>query len=205
MCRDEFEAVLPWRGKVHRGRLFEEQIEVLLRLLAADPEAVTYDGEYNRVQGISLHPKPVQDPLTINVPGHNDAGLERAARLGLGIMVAAAAAESRLEALKPMLDRHGRDIADVDIIAEAELRLAATHDAAVEEYRASRQGQFRVDIRGADAEAVVAGNWIGTTDEVVEKRSPRSSDSASTTSTPSISRATALRTGWSRCTCSPRR
>lgn len=169
MCRDEFEAVLPWRGKIHRGRLFEEQIEILLRLLAADPEAVTFDGEYNRVEGISLHPKPVQDPLTIYVPGHNDPGMERAARLGLGVMVAAAAAESRLEALKPMLDSHGRGIADVDIIAEAELRLAPTHDAAVDGYLSSRQGHFRVTARGADADAVVAGNWIGTAEEVVEK------------------------------------
>jgi probable F420-dependent oxidoreductase len=169
MCRDEFDAILGWRGKVHRGRLMEEHIEVLQRLLAHEEGAVTYDGEYDGIEGISLHPKPVQDPLTIYVPGHNDAALERAARLNLGVMIAAAMAENRIEALKPLLAQQGRDIADVDIIAEAELRLAATHEAAVEQYLGSRHGKFRVDIRGAEADKVVAGNWIGTADEAIEK------------------------------------
>ena len=169
MCRDEIDAILVRQAKgANRGRLMTEHIEVLQRLLSHDPDPVTYDGEYDQVQGISLHPKPIQDPLTIYVPGHNDAALDRVARLGLGFMVPAALAGDRMAALEPVLERHGRSMSEIDVVAEGELRLAATHETAVAEHGASRQWKFRLE-RGQDQDAIVKANWIGTVDEVVEK------------------------------------
>jgi probable F420-dependent oxidoreductase len=169
MCRDEFDAILPRQSQgAHRGRLFEENIEVLQGLLAPGQDAVTFAGDHAEIQGINLNPKPAQERMTIYVPGHNDAALERVARLGLGFMVPAAVAANRMAALEPVLERHGRALADIDVIAEGEIRLADTREQAISDHGATRQMKFRSD-RGQDHDAVVGGQWIGTAADVVEK------------------------------------
>lgn len=169
MCRDEYVAVRPRDRKARRGTLMDECIEALRLLLARGEERVSYAGEYTAFNPIRLDPKPVQDPLPIYVPGRSAESLERIARFGLGLMVGAPAAAARIAELKPYAEQHGRDPAAIDVIAEGEIRLARTHEQAVREYRASRQGKFRVDIRGADFDQVLAANWIGTPDAVCEK------------------------------------
>jgi alkanesulfonate monooxygenase SsuD/methylene tetrahydromethanopterin reductase-like flavin-dependent oxidoreductase (luciferase family) len=80
-------------------------------------------------------------------------------------MVQAAIARDRIEALKPVLAQHGRDISEIDVVAEGQLRLAKTTEQAIADYEASRQGQFFLQ-RGAKMGKLVADNWIGTADEV---------------------------------------
>jgi len=169
MCRDEYEAVRPRDRKARRGKLMDECIETLRLLLAHGEERPSYSGEYAAFNPIRLDPKPVQDPLPIYVPGRATESLERAARFGLGLMVPAPMARERLEALRPHAERFGRDVAEIDLIAEGEIRLARSHEQAVRDYRASRHGKFRVDIRGADFDQVLAANWIGTPDAVCDK------------------------------------
>ena len=65
------------------------------------------------------------------------------------------------------MEKHGRNPADIPMLAEGELFLADSHEAAVRGYQRSRMGQYRT--RKADLEEIVAINWIGTSDEVVEK------------------------------------
>lgn len=165
--RDEFEAIKPRSRKAHRGKMMDELIESLSLLLGHDEDEVSFQGQYAEFQGVNLHPRPVQEPLPIYVPGKSPESLHRVARWGLGFMVGAANARERMDALRPVLEEHGRDLSQIDVIAEAELSLAGTHEAAVEHYRKSRQGQFRT--RRLDLDTVLAANWIGTPDEVVEK------------------------------------
>ncbi len=84
------------------------------------------------------------------------------------MMVQSAIARDRIEGLKPILAKYGRDISQIDVVAEGQVRLARTKEKAIAEYQASRQGQFSL-TRGAKLEKLIADNWIGTPDEVAEK------------------------------------
>ncbi len=169
MCRDEYVAIKPRDRKARRGTLLEECIEALRLLLSPGNGKVQFSGEYTEFRDIRLDPKPIQNPFPIYVPGRTPEALERVAHHGLGIMVAAAAARERLEALKPVCEKHGRSLADIDLIAEGEIRLASTREKAVAAYTASRQGKFRLEQRRQPLEPVLAANWIGTPEEVSEK------------------------------------
>ena len=77
----EFEALgVPFAA---RGRRFEEMI-VLLRRLWTEP-SVTVEGEFHRLTGVGLAPRPVQQPIPIWI-GTGDArpALERVGRLADG-------------------------------------------------------------------------------------------------------------------------
>ena len=167
--RDEFDSVQPRMRKAHRGRYMTELLEVLHLLLNGVDEPVCYQGEYVELDGVRVHPRPQQAPLPIYLPGRIDAGMERIARWGHGHMVRAATAKAQVEALGPFLERHGRSLSEIEVVAEAELCIADTHDTAVERYRASRMGHARIEKQGMDLQEVVDKNWIGTVDEVAAK------------------------------------
>lgn len=166
MCRDEFVTVRPRMAKAQRGDILDETIEALRRLLDAPRgEKMAMSGKHIEFGAIALDPRPIQHPFPIYVPGKTPDAFPRIARFGLGVMVQAAIARDRIEALKPVLAEHGRDIGEIDVVAEGQLRLAPTREQAIAAYQASRQGQFSL-MRGAKLEKLVADNWIGTPDEV---------------------------------------
>ena len=166
MCRDEFVAVRPRMAKAQRGDILDETIEALRLLLdAGSGEKSAMSGKHFEFGAIALDPRPLQRPFPIYVPGKTPDAFGRIARFGLGVMVQAAIARERIEGLKPVLAQHGRDIAQIDVVAEGQMRLARTREQAIAAYQASRQGQFSLG-RGAKLEKLVADNWIGTPDEV---------------------------------------
>jgi alkanesulfonate monooxygenase SsuD/methylene tetrahydromethanopterin reductase-like flavin-dependent oxidoreductase (luciferase family) len=171
--KDEFNMVRPRDKKVHRGRLLDEQIAALLKLFEWQGENVDFAGEYVEFHGLRLDPKPLQKRLPIYLPCRNEAMIERAAKWQLGAMFHAADANSHLPLIAAALERNGRVLQDIDIIGEAEVRIAKTHEAAVREYGDSVMGRYRT--RNAptgsrvELETLVERNWIGTVDEVVQK------------------------------------
>jgi len=164
--RDEFEAVRPRLAKAHRGRLLDEHLEILCRLLVEEAP-LHFQGEYVAVAGVAMNPKPAQRPLPVYLPGASDDAYPRAARWASGYMAPAAAMGDRLPALEGALARTGRSLAELDLVAEAELRLESDAERAVEAYRTSRMGQYR--LRRFTLEAIVEGNWIGTPRAVADK------------------------------------
>ena len=166
--RTEFQAVAAWRGRAHRGNMAAEFTEVLRRLLARGAGPVTFDGEYVCVRGVALDPKPVQDPLPFYMVGRNDDALERVAKFGNALMVSHGVAAERKRALAERAGAYGRAVDEFDVLAEGELRLAKTREAAAAAYRASRFGQYRA-ARGLDIDAQIAANWVGTPESVAEK------------------------------------
>ena len=142
-----------------------EFTEVLRRLLAHDDGAVTFDGEYVSIRGVALDPKPVQDPLPFCMVGRNDDALDRVARFGDALMVPHGAAAERKRALAERAGVYGRTIDEFDVLAEGELLLAETHEAAATAYRESRFGQYRA-MRGLDLDRQIAANWVGTPESV---------------------------------------
>ena len=165
MCRDEFEALNPRRPKAHRGTMLDECIE-LLRRFFSDDEPVTFDGEYNAVAGVSLYPKPQQNPLPIYVPVRAEEAYERIARWGLGITAPAAILLDRLRTLEPVLAKHGRKLSDIDAVAEGEVFFGKTREAAIAAYAKTRHGQFR--LKRQPLEQFLKQNFVGTVDDVLE-------------------------------------
>ncbi len=164
--REEFDAIRPREKNAHRGKMMDEKLEALKVLLDHENKEVNFEGEYVEFHGVNLNPKPLQKPLPMYVPGRTPDALERIARWGLGCMIRASDVGPRLDALRPILDKHGRDLSEIDVAAEAQLSLAKTHDAAVKSYQKSRLGQ--TNTRRQDINKIVAVNWIGTPAEVVE-------------------------------------
>jgi len=77
---DEYEACgVP----VHeRGARTDEALEIIIRLLRE--ENVSFEGRFNRMQRITIDPKPVQTPLPLWVSGRKEVAMRRAARYGSG-------------------------------------------------------------------------------------------------------------------------
>ena len=165
--REEFEAIRPRERKAHRGKMMDEKLEALQLLLSHDEGEVSFKGQYVEFQGVNLHPKPVQNPLPIYVPGKTPDALRRVARWGLGFMIRATNVRERIDALQPPLEEYGRDLSQIDVTAEASLSLARTHNAAIDHFQNSRLG-YRLK-RGQDIGQLVSDNWIGTPEEVSEK------------------------------------
>ena len=163
--RTEFKAVAAWRKRAHRGNMAAEFTEVLRRLLAHDDGSVTFDGEYVSIRDVALGPKPVQNPLPFYMVGRNDDALDRVARFGNALMAPHGAAAERKRALAERADTYGRTIDEFDVLAEGELLLAETHEAAAAAYRESRFGQYRA-LRGLDLDRQIAANWVGTPESV---------------------------------------
>ena len=163
--RSEFRAVAAWRGRAHRGDMAAEFTELLRRLLARDTGSVTFEGTYVTVRGVALDPKPVQDPLPFCMVGRNDHALERIAKFGNALMVPHGRAAELRRALAERAGAYGRTIDEFDVLAEGELLLASTREAAASAYRESRFGQYRVS-RGLDVDRQIAANWVGTPESV---------------------------------------
>ncbi len=76
----EFEASgVPFK---ERARRTDEAIEIIRRLWLEDQ--VTFQGEFYRLERVSILPKPVQTPPPIWIGGKSDAALRRTGRLGDG-------------------------------------------------------------------------------------------------------------------------
>ena len=167
--RDEFESVRAGRRRAHRGRMMDEHLEVLHHLLNGADEPVSFAGDYVKVKDVRMHPRPRQQPLPFYLPGRNDAAHARIARYGHGLMVPGAGASAHLQAMLPHLEANGRSLEELDVIAEGDMRLASSREAAVAGYFGSRMGHQRTKVRGLPADRLVEEHWIGTPEEVAEK------------------------------------
>ncbi len=163
--RQEFEAVMPRLAKAHRGRMFDEYLEVL-GLLLGEGE-VSFEGEYAHVRGVELFPKPVQSPVPLYFPGKTPATFARVAKWGNGLLVPLAMATDRMETLGALLEERGRSLDEIDVVAAVDLSLAETHEAAVALYLGTRAGEFALR-RQPEAQAL-SENWVGTPDAVLER------------------------------------
>ena len=163
--RMEFEAAQPRLAKAPRGAILDERLEVLIRLLEAGE--VSFEGEYANVRGVEMFPKPVQSPVPVYFPGKTPETLHRVAKWGHGLLVPLAMATDRMELLRSLLEERGRALSEIDVVAAADVCLAASHEAAAARYLSSRAGEFT--MRRLDADRAVAANWVGTPDEVIEK------------------------------------
>ncbi|MFD6063822.1 LLM class F420-dependent oxidoreductase [Rhodococcus wratislaviensis] len=78
--RVEYEAL--GEDFTNRGRRAAEQIDVLRRLWTE--ESFTYEGQYHRITGAGLAPRPLQRPIPVWLGGNSVLALERVGRLADG-------------------------------------------------------------------------------------------------------------------------
>src|SRR5262249_47343717 len=122
----------------HRGVLHEEGIQALSRLFCE--RRASFEGRYQRFEDVELYPKPVQNPLPMWTSGNTRIAAERAGRLCQGWLPAVMPASTLAEyaqALREAAENAGRDPSSIEIAPQIALCIGATHEHAVEQFRAS--------------------------------------------------------------------
>ncbi len=84
--------------------IFEEGMELVRRLWAADGERITHDGKYYQFADVRITPQPIQKPIPSYVASFSKPSIELAARLGCGLVVAPFAATMTFGGLKQVAD-----------------------------------------------------------------------------------------------------
>jgi probable F420-dependent oxidoreductase len=173
--RDEFEAVAPDLRDASRATLIREGIEAL-RVLFTERRS-TYRGRYRRFEDVESYPKPVQSPLPIYSGGNAEGSMRRAGELCQGWLPAKLGPAAIAAGRATVLDyarAAGRDPAAVSIALQSVVCIADTAREARERFEHSTFELFRGSLAGTmlkdvDLDTYVAGNLIGTPDEVCEK------------------------------------
>ena len=102
----EYESVgVPWAG---RGRLFDEQIEMMRRLWSED--IIDVDTAHHRIDRAGIAPRPDQ-PIPVWLGGSSDIAMRRAARIGDGFTFASAGSSTigLANQLREMISIESRD------------------------------------------------------------------------------------------------
>jgi probable F420-dependent oxidoreductase len=99
------------RSPRERGRRADEALQILRRLWTE--ERVDFDGEFYRLSGASIAPRPAQPELPLWIGGHSPAAIRRTARLGTGWLAGILPAEKIapvIEAIRVAAAAAGRSI-----------------------------------------------------------------------------------------------
>ncbi len=102
----EYESLgVPWSG---RGRLFDEQIEMMRRLWT--DAIVDVDTAHHRIDRAGIAPQPDQ-PIPVWLGGSSEIAMRRAARIGDGFTFASAGSSTvgLADQLREMISGEGRD------------------------------------------------------------------------------------------------
>ena len=114
--RVEMEAIRP-RALGHRGKMMEEHLEALHQLLYQEGKS-SFEGSYYAFTDIELNPKPLQNPVPIQIAGHSPETYRRVAKYATGLSTVFRVVEDSfrpiVQALEPHLEAEGRSLADID-------------------------------------------------------------------------------------------
>lgn len=131
----EFETFeVPYDERVPRTL---ETIDIVQQLW--NENNVTHDGTHFQFEDLTIHPKPVQDEVSVWLGLFGDWGLDYLARSELTwwsiSMLPDEFIRDRVETYAEALEEHGRSIDDIEVPMMIETSIAETHDAAVEAIR----------------------------------------------------------------------
>lgn len=159
-----------------RMRRMEEAIEILR--LTSSQENVSYHGEYNSFDGVTILPRPIQQPIPIWVtanppvdkPKMRERALRRVARLGDGWMTTMNTPESfaaNLQAIEHYAREEGRELGpDFEACLYYNINVNEDREAAFQEAKRYLDAYYGVDYDRALVERWVA---LGTPDECIEQ------------------------------------
>ena len=146
-----------------RGSRANEMLELLNRLWSEDE--VTFEGKHFHYEGVSISPKPVQQPLPVWIGGSSEAAIERTARFGHGWIAGAAQTPAQVgrvvAAIKERARALGRVIEDDHYGAGVSFRFGGWEEPVVQRSvqvfaaRAGRDVEPRAYMAVGDAEAII--------------------------------------------------
>jgi probable F420-dependent oxidoreductase len=132
-----------------RGRRADEVLEIARRLWSE--ESVTFHGEFHRYEGVSISPRPVQQPLPLWIGGSSPAAIRRTVKLGtgwLGGVQTAAQVAPVVAAIRKLGAESGRPIPEDHFGASFAFRLGPPDESLVSSV--SRAFAARARSGGAD-------------------------------------------------------
>ncbi len=121
------------RSPSGRGARADEALELLTRLWAE--RDVDFAGEHIRVSGLTIEPRPVQQPLPLWIGGDSEAAIRRTARVGtgwLGGLHSIARTRETVAAIRHAAAESGRPIDEDHYGATFAFRFGSRDDAEVE-------------------------------------------------------------------------
>jgi probable F420-dependent oxidoreductase len=148
-------------GFATRARRIEEQVE-LLRRLWTEP-AITFAGEFDRIEAAGINPLPLQRPVPIFLGGLSPVAVGRAARIADGFAYGGPIGDSwedTIEFLRARLREAGRDPAFFGVEARIEVSTATAPDAwRAEAHELARLGigHIALDSAGVGLDTEEAG------------------------------------------------
>ena len=134
------------RDAGERGRRADEVLELARRLWSE--ESVDFRGEFYRYEGVSISPRPVQQPLPLWIGGSSPAAVRRTVRLGtgwLGGVQTPAQVAPVIAAIKRLGTESGRPIPEDHFGASFAFRLGP-----IDESQMMRAFAARARAAGAD-------------------------------------------------------
>ena len=168
--REEFLSIKPKESKAHRGRMLDEGLEAVSRLLS-EPES-SYEGENYAHEGVIFFPRPVQDPLPVYISGHSKTTPQRIARHAHGWLVSYPSLESfkaDWSHVEEAMQAQGRTMSELDITTTWGMRLDRTREKALSNYKNSAQEKLKTSGPRERADAwYTENNLIGTPEDVAE-------------------------------------
>lgn len=102
----------------NRGKRVIEMVELMRQLWTG--QTVDFQGEFYRVSGCRMHPRPAQPTIPVVWGGHSQAALRRVARVGDGwhpTQISLEQLEAGLQQLRQYCEESGRDFDSVAIFA----------------------------------------------------------------------------------------
>ena len=144
-----------------RGARADEALDLLTRLWSESD--VSFGGEYYSVRGLTIEPRPVQQPLPLWIGGASEAAIRRTARVGtgwLGGLQSVAQTSETVSAIRRASSRAGRPLDDDHYGATFAFRFGSRDDAPVERAAAPLRRLGEEVLEGylavGDADAIVA-------------------------------------------------
>lgn len=152
----------PQKVRVSR---FIETFEIIRNLCADDD--VSYQGKHYAFTGVSVNPKPLQQPLPMWIGSDAEPAVRRTARLADAWVISPGltpgAIEEKLQFYRDCLDEYGRRDRIDEVVLRRDIHLAATTELA----RQDAQHLLEHGYRGWDAEAMRESLMIGDPDACI--------------------------------------
>jgi alkanesulfonate monooxygenase SsuD/methylene tetrahydromethanopterin reductase-like flavin-dependent oxidoreductase (luciferase family) len=144
---------------------FVETFEIIRHLCAQDE--VSYQGKHYRFEGVSINPKPLQQPFPMWIGSSADPAIRRTARLADAWVISPGwtpgLVEEKLQLYRQALQEQGRAEQVHDLILRRDVHLAPSTESA----RHEAQDLFSRGYRGFDAQAMQESLIVGGPEDCI--------------------------------------
>ena len=164
---EEWKTVRPSDVGAHRGRMMEEALEAMSLLFLRD--MVSFSGKYYQFQDIFLYPKPIQRAFPFYISGRTADTPDRIARWGRGWLLSGSSVEGlreRIEGLKPVMEKAGRSISEIDMATTTGISVDSNYDKAAARFQALLKENEK---EHPDRHHIKTNNLIGRPADIVKQ------------------------------------